>query len=361
MHVAHAAARREVMMTGTTGGKVLSGTQASAGAAGAFDAAPAPRILVTGGCGFLGTQLVAALVGNPAAARRPARIAVADLRDPPAGQRAAGVEYAIADVRSERILELIRIHAIDTVVHLATIINPGPGMNRALMRSVDVDGTRNVLEACVAGRVRRIVVASSAAAYGFHADHPERITEDQPLRGNPEVVHADHRRMVEEMLGEYRVSHPELAQVVLRIAPVLGERASNRVTALFEGPVVLAVRGATGPFMFVLDQDVIGVIVHAIATNASGVYNVAGDGALTLQEIAKRLGKPCIAVPDWALRATLALFKVLGLVRYGAEQVDVLRNRPALDNRRMKDELGYSPKFTSAQAFDLYCRARGSQ
>ena len=161
------------------------------------------------------------------------------------------------------------------------------------------------------------------------------------------------------MLAEYRVRNPGLRQVVLRVGTILGETTRNQITALFERPRLVAIRGAPSPFVFVWDRDVVGAIAHAIATDAAGVYNVAGDGALDLAQIAARLGKPCLTLPAGLLRAALALLHPLGLSRYGPEQVDFLRYRPVLDNRRLKQELGYVPQMTSAQAFDFYCRTHG--
>jgi len=318
------------------------------------------RILVTGAAGYLGSELVASLARSREPSRAWARVVAADVRELPPARQLAGVCYEVADVRSPRIGELVAAHAIDTVVHLAAIVTPGPASNRAFEHSVDVLGTRNVLDACVAHGVRRVVVTSSGAAYGYHADNPAWLTEDLPLRGNPEFAYSDHKRQVEEMLAGYRVSHPGLEQVVLRVGTILGERTSNQITALFERTRLLKVRGSPSPFVFVWDQDVVGAIEHAIFEGPPGIYNVAGDGALTIDEIAARLGRRCVEIPAWALRAALAAGKALRLTQYGPEQVAFLRYRPVLDNRRLKEVFGYVPKLTSAQVFELYRKAHGA-
>ena len=108
-----------------------------------------------------------------------------------------------------------------------------PGRDHDLEYLVDVDGSRNVLEACVATGVRRVVVSSSGAAYGYHPDSPEWLRESDPLRGNDEFPYARHKRLVEEMLADYRTSHPELAQVVFRIGTILGPTVRNQITNIF--------------------------------------------------------------------------------------------------------------------------------
>ena len=316
------------------------------------------RVLVTGAAGYLGGALVEALAPRLADGTLAALVAT-DVREVAVERRRPGVEYAVIDVRDAALAGTLRDHAIDAVVHLAAIVTPGPASNRALEYSVDVDGTRNVLECCLAAGVRRIVVTSSGAAYGYHADNPAWIDEDWPLRGNEAFAYSHHKRLVEEMLERWRVEHPELGQLVLRVGTILGEHTRNQITALFDKPRLIAIRGSASPFVFIWDRDVVGAIEHGLACGRDGIYNVAGDGALSIHEIARRLGKGCIELPPSLLRAALAVLHPLGLSRYGPEQVDFLRYRPVLSNRRMKEDFGYVPRLTSAEVFELYRRARG--
>jgi UDP-glucose 4-epimerase len=88
---------------------------------------------------------------------------------------------------------------------------------------------------------------------------------------------------------------------------------------------------------------------------------VAGDGKLTIFEIAQRLGKTCRVLPAPLLQSALWALKKLNLTQYGPEQLDFLRYRPVLLNTRLKEVFGYTPKLTSAQVFDLYRHARQSE
>lgn len=324
----------------------------------------AQRILITGADGFLGRGLVDALArrGLSNSESGGDTVVATDVREVEPARRLPGITYRRLDVRDQGLGAVLAEHRIDTVVHLASIVTPGKGSTRELEYAVDVGGTRNVLTACLAHGVGHLIVSSSGAAYGYHADHPAWITEDHPLRGHEAFAYAHHKRLVEEMLAEARRHHPQLAQTVLRIGTILGERVDNQITALFEKPRPIAIVGSDSPFVFIWDEDVVGALLHALdGKGPPGCFNLAGDGALTIHEIAARLGKRPRVFPAGLLRAALALGRALGVSRYGPEQIDFLRYRPVLLNTALKERFGYVPKKTSAEAFDAFVAARRAQ
>ncbi len=308
-------------------------------------------VLVTGSSGYLGQLTVAEL-----ACRTDLAVVALDVREP--ARRLPGVIYEVADIRAPQVSDILARHRPEVVIHLASIVTPGKHSNRQFEYSVDVEGTRNLLQACVAHGVKRIVVSSSGAAYGYHADNPAWLTEDDPIRGNERFAYSWHKRLVEEMLADYRTTQPQLEQIIFRIGTILGETVRNQITDLFEKPRLIAIRGADSPFVFIWDRDVIGILTAAIDSPNPGIYNVAGDGALGIRNIAARLGKRCLVLPPGLLHAALGLLKKLGLTQYGPEQLDFLRYRPVLSNSKLKQEFAYVPRLSSAAVFELYRKAR---
>lgn len=315
------------------------------------------RVYVTGGNGFLGHSVVRGL----AAAEGEVELVVsADLGYPDGERRIEGADYVVADVtEAATVSGQIGEHGIDTVVHLASIVNPGKLTTVEQEYAVDVDGSRNVFEACITHGVGRVVVSSSGAAYGYHADNPAWLTEDDPVRGTETFPYSLHKRLVEEMLAGYRQTNPGLEQVNLRICTILGESVDNQITDLFRAKRLLKIRGSESPFVFIWDQDVVAVMLRAVLGEKTGIFNVAGDGAMTIDEIAAEMQKGVRTVPVGALKAGLAVARRLGLTPHGPAQTDFLRYRPVLDNTRLKEQFGYTPQYTTRQAFTAWRESQG--
>ncbi|MBE1283315.1 MAG: NAD-dependent epimerase/dehydratase family protein [Rhodobacteraceae bacterium] len=308
------------------------------------------RILITGAAGMVGRSLLTLL------AETDHQIIATDLHAPDLPANASFHRLDVTGPDAERVISETQPQVI---VHLASIVSPPPGMGRDLAHAVDVQGTQNILHAAKTHGVKRLIVTSSGAAYGYHADNPVPLSETDALRGNPEFAYADHKRQVEEMLAQARHDAPDLEQVILRVGTVLGAGTENQITALFHKPRLLALSGTESPFVFIWTEDLARILLRAATEGPAGIFNVAGDGTLGVTDIAKRLNKPVLRLPAWALRAALAFAKPLRLSRYGPEQVAFLQYRPVLSNSALKSGFGYTPKLTSAQVFDLWQREAG--
>src|ERR1700709_242519 len=131
------------------------------------------------------------------------------------------MEYRRGDVRDPEALTDAFADA-DVVVHLAFLIVGG---NRQTTREINVDGTLNVFRAAAAAGAERFVYASSVAAYGWHADNPDPLTEEWPTRPAARLFYAQEKAELEGLLETEAAEHPDLALYLLRPPIVLGPNA----------------------------------------------------------------------------------------------------------------------------------------
>ena len=304
------------------------------------------KILITGAAGHVGSVLTQRLTGSQH------EVIATDIREP--ANPVKRVPFEILDIRGTADCDgTIARHKPDTVVHLASIVTPPPKASRDFLYQVDVGGTENILNACLKHGVRRLVVTSSGAAYGYHPENSRPLVESDPIRGNKEFAYSYHKRLVEEMLAQARVDHPELEQVVLRVGTVLGEGLENQITSLFHKPRLLALTGYDSPFVFIWTEDLATILERAATEGPSGTFNVAGDGALSVKQLAAMMGKRVRSLPPWLIRSALSVAKPLKLSQFGPEQVKFLQYRPVLDNRALKEDFGYVPQKTSREVFGI--------
>ncbi|MEZ5184165.1 MAG: SDR family oxidoreductase [Candidatus Nanopelagicales bacterium] len=308
-------------------------------------------VLVTGGTGYLGSLVVARL------ADRGVPVVALDVRAP--RQPVRDVEYVIGDLRDVDLTQLLHDHEVAAVVHLAAIVEPPRGMTEKELEDIEVGGTQRVVDACVEAGVKHLTVTSSGAAYGYYARNDGRwLTEDAPVSGSDEFAYSRHKAAVEKLLARARRLHPELGQLVLRPGTILGAGTDNQITALFTGRVIMTFRESDGPFNFIWDQDVAEIVVSGVMRRRTGIYNVAGDGVMTMRDIAAAEGTRVVAVPSEVVRTALAVMHRVGVGRYGPEQVDFLLHRPVLDNTRLHRDFPGLPTKTTREVYEVFRTGR---
>lgn len=306
------------------------------------------RVFITGACGYIGRQLAKHLHDTAQF-----EVVGVDIHLP-----SEPTPYALEkmDIRDAALSDILAKYQITHAVHLASIVNPG--QDEALEYDIDVNGTANVLKACADNNVEHISITSSGAAYGYYPDNPEWLTEQHPLRGNDSFSYSRHKRLVEEMLAKFAAHNPNINMLILRPCTVLGANTQNRITSLFDRSKMLAVGDADSPFVFIWDQDVVSALAHGITQDKAGAYNLAGDGKLTVDELANLMGKSVQRMPAWLLKCALWLGKNLGLSQAGPDQLLFLQYRPVLLNTALKDEFGYQPAKTSQEVFTYFWQHR---
>ena len=107
------------------------------------------------------------------------------------------------------------------VVHLAFAILDASDSTRAL----NVEGSRRVFEEAVKAGTERICYASSVAAYGFHDDNPDWLTEEITARGSPEHPYSQQKAEVEQVLAATLLNRRRTIAYVFRPCIVAGPEA----------------------------------------------------------------------------------------------------------------------------------------
>jgi UDP-glucose 4-epimerase len=316
-------------------------------------------VAVTGPTGEIGRAVVSALERSREVAqirgmaRRPFEPAASGWRK---------LAYEQGDVRDGKAVARL-VDGADVVVHLAFMIMGGARDSRR----VNLIGSRNVFHAAAAASVKRVVYASSVAAYGFHKDNPQPLTEDVPARGSSRHYYSAQKAEVESLLAD-ALYGSHTASYVFRPCIVAGpnapllldslpytqvsERLPAAVMRLLDGvPILKPVLPDPGiPFQLVHHDDVASAMRSAVVgRGAPGAYNLAGPGQLTVKQLADELGWYSVPVPELAVDATAEMIGRLGFLPAQAQWIAAFREAVIMSTAKARRELGWRPRHSAHQ------------
>jgi nucleoside-diphosphate-sugar epimerase len=311
-------------------------------------------VAVTGPTGDIGRSVLRALERS----REVGRIA-AMARSPfdPGAEGLRKTAYRQADVLDVDAVREVMADA-DVIVHLAFMIMGDLDETT----SVNLQGSRNVFRAAIDARAKRLVYASSVAAYGFHADNPELLTEDTDARGTKRHYYSAQKAELEGALWEmlagastdayvFRpciVAGPDALAMIQSIPYLrLSERMPSAMVRTLElMPVLKPVIPDPGvPFQLVHHDDVATAMRAAVLGRGEpGIYNLAGQGTLTMSDLADALGWYSVPVPGLALGATAELVARMPFVPAEAQWIESLRHPVLMDTAKARRELRWRPR-----------------
>jgi nucleoside-diphosphate-sugar epimerase len=280
------------------------------------------------------------------------------------------VVYRRGDVLDRR--KVVRlVESADVVVHLAFMIMGGARASRR----VNLDGSRNVFEAAAQAGVKRLVYASSVAAYGFHKENPQPLSEDVAARGTSAHYYSAQKAEVEELLADalhgtrtkayvFRpciVAGPQ-APLLIDSLPYtqISERLPGPVLSLLEGlPILRPVLPDPGvPFQLVHHDDVAAAMRAAVVGRGRpGIYNLAGPGELTVSRLADELGWYSIPVPELAVGAVAETVSRLGFLPAQAQWIAAFREPVIMATTKARKDLGWRPKHNALETLRETIRA----
>jgi UDP-glucose 4-epimerase len=296
------------------------------------------RVLLTGGAGFIGGHLAEALVARGDDIVVLDDLSTGDRANVP--DRATLVEGDVADAGAVAAVFEERYDAVLHVAGQASIFRSFERPERDLR--TNVVGTLNVLEGCLAGRVPRLVYASSMTVYG----EPERVPTHENAPCVPRSYYGVTKYAAEryvQIAGDRR--DLDLGVTSLRMFNVFGERQRldnpyQGVLAIFLGnvmrgePITIHSDGSqTRDFVHV--DDVVDAWLRVLDDpgTAGGVFNVGSGRETSIRELAEAIRDTAGADEDF---------------RFAPAQEGDIR-RSAADISALAAATGWSPRTTLAR------------
>jgi len=316
------------------------------------------QVAVTGPTGDLGVAVVNALERS----RRVRKVVGMARREFDPGEHGwKKTEYRQGDVTDAGSVRQL-VKGADVVVHLAfAILSAGDAT-----RELNVEGSRRVFDEAARAGADRICYASSVAAYGFHDDNPDWLTEEIPARGSRDHHYSHQKSEVERVLGEVLLRHQGTAAYAFRPCIVAGPKARTfleeipyyRLSEAMPDAVMglIASMPALKPvipdpgmrFQLVHEDDVASAFMAGVAGRGDpGPYNLAGSGTLTLSDVADALGWYSVPVPRKAVEATADAITRLPLVPDSVSWLHTVRKPVLMKTERARQQLGWRPKHTA--------------
>jgi nucleoside-diphosphate-sugar epimerase len=313
------------------------------------------RYLVTGGSGYFGALVVARLhaAGHD--------VRVLDLND--ADDRPTDVEFVQGDVR-DRAVVADAVAGVDIVLN--NVAQVPLAKDRDLLRTVNVDGTVNLLRASRAAGVDKVVHTSSSAVFGVPTSNPVMpSTVPSPMEAY------GHAKLAAEWAC-LDAAREGLDVSIVRPRTILGHGRLGIFGILFEwiadgkNPIVLG--DGTNRYQFVHSDDLADVCVRAAERDGPGVFNVGTDRFGTMRETLEALcahaGTEATvrSLPAGPASLAMKLTAGLGITPFAPYHWMMYSKSMWFDLEHLRDELNWTPTWSTdemfAQSYDWFVANR---
>ncbi len=304
------------------------------------------EIFITGVSGYIGRSILTVIKEE----KKKFNVRGIDVAELPS-EFMDSISFEKLDVRSPDVERAMK--GADIVIHLAFVLNPPK--DREVARSINLDGTRNVLSAAKKNKVKKVIVLTSASAYGAHPDNPLFMKEDHPLRGdlNYGFWYSEDKAVQDRITQTFAKENPEISVFIVRPVIVFGENVNNFIAQGFFNPPAVSILAKNIPFQFIHEIDVARAIVLMAESDLQGPFNLSGDGVVTLKRAAEIMNKPSLKVPYPLQVPMVNLMKRLGILDKNLPNavLDFFRYPWVLDTTRAREELNFSAHLSSEGTF----------
>lgn len=257
------------------------------------------------------------------------------------------------DFKDPGLVDLLKRERVKTAVHLYFV----PRTRRSEMAFQDnVLGTMNFFAACAKAGVKKIVFKSSARVYGARSDNPLYLTEDRFLRADPVFQYTRDLMDIELYANGFRRRHPKMTFTTLRFCGIVGPTANTPWTLYLRDRLVPTLLGFDPLVQVLHEDDALEALAHATMGDHRGSYNVAADGVFYLSQAIRKAGRTPAPVLTPLTSHLFQAARSLGLVRFAPFELDYLKFPWLVDTKRMKEELGFQPRFSGNDALRAFSR-----
>jgi UDP-glucose 4-epimerase len=317
----------------------------------------ARRIVITGISGHWATELARRLERDPSVEF------LAGIDTEPPAAELERTELIEADIRNPVIARLLPGTEADTVVHCGFLWYPAPGKPERALHDINVIGTLQLLAACEKTTTLRTLVArGSAAIYGSEGAAPAFFTEGMARRYPLKTRFQRDVGELENYFETFARRHPEVTCCVLRYQPEIGPDIRTPLVRYLSLPVVPTQLGFDPRLQFVHSSDATGAIEAAVRNPVRGAVNVAPTGAVSLSRILRNAGKPSVPIPHPLFGPALTqLGRRFEIGSTYGDAVRLLRYGRGVDNRRLREEIGYEPAFDALGAVRDFAEVSGAR
>ena len=307
------------------------------------------RVLITG----LGGDLASLLAQRLEADDRVAAIAGVDLTEPP--RTLSRTEFVRADLSSPGLPRAIESLQIDTLVHLAITAEPHQAGGRSRMKERNVIRTMQLLAAAQqAPRMRRVVVKSTTAVYGSSYADPALLREDVAPNAAGGSGYTKDAIEVESYARAFGRRRSDVTLSILRFANFIGGGVHSLIGSYLQLPVVPTVLGYDPRVQLCHGYDAVEVLHRTVTGDHPGIYNVAGPGVVYLSQLVRLSGKATVAIPSPLVGTAAGLLRRSGAVDFSPEQVQFLLYGRVGDITRLRERLGYEPRYSTRAAIEEF-------
>ena len=294
-------------------------------------------VLITGVADYWGARVATRLITEPA-------LHVIGIDGQSPVEDIPGLDFIQADIRNPLLVELLQSENVDTVCHLKFV----EGSERSEpVFDMNVMGAMKVLGACAEAGLRKVILRSSTAVYGAHADNSAFLTEESPLRGSRNYGYTRDLMEIEAFCNGFRSQQPQMLISVLRFANIVGSSADSPMIRFLNQKFPETLLGFDPIMQLIHEDDVVEALAYAVLNDVPGVFNVAAEGPMPLSRILRLVRKtPRPIFHPIAYRRSR--FKRSGRIRSSLMppfEWDYLRYPWVGDLIRMREKFGFNPVY----------------